>query len=113
MLAEASFVIHHGGAGTSEACLTAGRTQILVPRHLEQSMTARSLRARGVGFILSRDTNEELIAKTVQEVAADAAALERAVTLSREIAARGPRPGVAPIVGACEALLARSPAAVS
>jgi rhamnosyltransferase subunit B len=113
VLANAKFVIHHGGAGTSEACLTSGRPQVIFPRHLEQTMTARSLRALGAAIMVKRDMNEELVAKAVREFADNAAALDRATALSHEIAARGPRPGVAPIVAACEALLSRPRAAVS
>jgi rhamnosyltransferase subunit B len=107
VLAGSSFVVHHGGAGTSEACLTSGRPQVLFPRHLEQSLTARSLRTAGVAITIGRDTAVETMAKEIREFAENKAALGRAAALSHEIAARGPRPGVAPIVDACEELLAQ------
>jgi len=106
VLPDASVVIHHGGAGTAEACLAAGRPQLLFPRHLEQSMTGRALRDLGVGLALSHDSREEATAKTVREAAGDGAAQERAAALARDIEARGKRPGVAPIIAACEELLA-------
>jgi UDP:flavonoid glycosyltransferase YjiC (YdhE family) len=106
VLAEATLVIHHGGAGTSEAALAAGRPQIIFSRHLEQAMTARALNALGVGANLSRDAGEEAVVDLIRRAAADKPAAARAAARAADIAARGPRPGVAPIVDACEQLLA-------
>ena len=111
-LRDASFVIHHGGAGTSEACLTAGRVQILFPRHLEQSLTAAALRDQGIALVIGRNATEDAVAGAVKQAATDIAAIERAQRLAQTIAARGPRPGVAPIIAACEELLATRRAAI-
>ena len=108
VLAEASLIIHHGGAGTTEACLTAGRTQILFPRHLEQWMTAHSLRSLGAGIGIRSDVKEEDLVKTVHHVSGNRPTQEKAAAIAAQIAARGPRPGIAPILAACEELLARS-----
>jgi len=105
----ASFIVHHGGAGTTEACLAAGRSQILFPRHLEQWLTAHALRALGVGASLTREMTEETLVENIRKFANDAPTRARAGAVSTDIAARGPRPGVAPIVAACEELLSRSP----
>lgn len=40
-LARASLLIHHGGIGSLEDALVAGRPQLLLPRHLEQWLNAR------------------------------------------------------------------------
>lgn len=40
MMKTCSVIVHHGGAGTLETAALLGRTQLLVPRHLEQSMNA-------------------------------------------------------------------------
>lgn len=111
VLPDVRFVVHHGGAGTCEACLTAGRPQIVFPRHLEQTLSAGSLNALGVGVSAVREMDEAVMAGAVRKMAGDDAILERAVALSRDIAARGPRPGVTPIVDACEQLLRRPRAA--
>ncbi len=47
----ASCVIHHGGAGAVAVAAATGRPQLLVPRHLEHWLNARSLVRLGVGLI--------------------------------------------------------------
>lgn len=109
--AKARVVVHHGGAGTAEACLTAGRPQMIFPRHLEQTLTARALQSLGAGLYVPRDATDEMIAKALRKMATDDEMSARAAALSKDIAARGPRPGVTPIVDACESLLAGGRAA--
>lgn len=53
--AEASLIIHHGGIGTIEACLMLGRPQLLLTRHLEQSLNGSLTRSLGVGDTLKSD----------------------------------------------------------
>jgi hypothetical protein len=100
-----SAIVHHAGAGTTEACLAAGRAQVLFPQHLEQSLTTQALHGLGVGLRLTKEAAEDAIVAAVRQAATDAAMRERAAKLAATIAARGPRPGVAPIVAACEELL--------
>ena len=107
MMKIATVVIHHGGMGTTEACLAAGRPQMTVPRHLEQSMTARALRDAGIGFTINKDMPEEKIIEGIRSFAADKTLRERAASISAAIESRGARPGVAPIVDACEEMLGR------
>lgn len=45
----AALVVHHGGAGACHVAATAGRPQLLLPRHLEQELNARALERLGVG----------------------------------------------------------------
>src|SRR5690606_19468645 len=40
-LQRASMLIHHGGIGSLEEAAMAGRPQLLLPRHLEQSLNTR------------------------------------------------------------------------
>lgn len=47
-LARARLVVHHGGIGTIESCLAAGRPQLLLPRHFEQTLNAETLTRQGV-----------------------------------------------------------------
>jgi UDP:flavonoid glycosyltransferase YjiC (YdhE family) len=44
--------VHHGGIGTSVACLAAGLPQLLVPRGFDQPQTALRMRRLGVGTSL-------------------------------------------------------------
>ena len=113
VLPHVTAVLHHGGSGTTEACLTAGRAQILTPRHLEQGLTSRALRELGVGVTLAKDAAEDAVADTVKLVAKDAKSHERAIALAQQIAGRGPRPGIHPIIAACEELAARPRAAAA
>ena len=51
-LRAASLVVHHGGVGTIETCLAAGRPQFLLPRHFEQGLNAKALVRLGVARYL-------------------------------------------------------------
>jgi rhamnosyltransferase subunit B len=53
--AGATLVIHHGGIGTIEACLMLGRPQLLLTRHLEQSLNGSLTRSLGVADILQSE----------------------------------------------------------
>src|SRR5262245_1955694 len=46
--AQANLIIHHGGIGTVEACLMLGRPQLLLTRHLEQSLNGSLTRSLGI-----------------------------------------------------------------
>jgi hypothetical protein len=52
---EATLIIHHGGIGTTEVCLMLGRPQLLLTRHLEQSLNGSLTRKLGVGDTLKSD----------------------------------------------------------
>lgn len=112
VLREASFVIHHASLGTTEACLSAGRPQLVVPRDLEKALIANSLRALGVGFAIRREMKEDAIIETIRRFSNDKPSRERATAVAAEIAARGPSPGIGPIIAACEELLAAKRAVI-
>ena len=48
-VSEAAVVIHHGGVATAEAAVTGGRPQVVLPIHLEQFLTARTIVDLGIG----------------------------------------------------------------
>lgn len=48
VLGRCTLVVHHGGAGTCEAALAAGRYQLVIPRHGEGHKNAESLAEAGV-----------------------------------------------------------------
>ena len=53
--AEATLIIHHGGIGTTEACLMLGRPQLLLTRHLEQGLNGSLTRSLGVADTLKSE----------------------------------------------------------
>lgn len=52
-LEKATAVVHHAGLSTAEQALAAGRPQFLVPRYLEQALTAEAVAKLGCGVNLS------------------------------------------------------------
>jgi len=44
-----SAVLHHGGAGVTQAALAVGRPQVILPQYLEQELTGQALERLGVG----------------------------------------------------------------
>lgn len=54
VMGAASAVLHHGGVATSETALAIGRPQFVLPRYLEQSITANQLERLGCGVNLLR-----------------------------------------------------------
>ena len=65
VFAEATLIIHHGGIGTIEACLMLGRPQLLLTRHLEQSLNASLARSLGVADSLR---SEFTLAQAVTQI---------------------------------------------
>lgn len=59
-LPHARAILHHAGMGTLEAALGIGCPQILLPRHLEQSLNARNLAGAGIAALLTGDTVEAI-----------------------------------------------------
>ena len=54
-LQDATMILHHGGMGTLETALAMGCPQLLLPRHLEQSLNASNLRQRKIAEKLTGD----------------------------------------------------------
>jgi rhamnosyltransferase subunit B len=54
VLLRASMLIHHGGIGSLEEGLMAGRPQLLLPRHLEQSLNSQHMLASLPGSVCVR-----------------------------------------------------------
>ena len=107
-LRESTAIVHHGGVGTSEAVLAAGRPQLLVPRHLEQRLNTRAQMRLGAALaVLSPFTPEAakaalegLLSRSELYVAADA--------LSEKLALRDCGQSLAMIVEACESAAQQS-----
>jgi hypothetical protein len=67
-LAEATLIIHHGGIGTIETCLMLGRPQLLLTRHLEQSLNASLIRSLGVADTLRSEFTLAQAAAQIREM---------------------------------------------
>ncbi len=108
---EARAVVHHGGIGTTEVALGIGRPQVLLPRHLEQNLTARSLEALGLAVGLSGKFEPRTLARAVEQVLQEPAYGAQAQAFAQELQARGPVDNVARIVEGSREILARLGAA--
>jgi rhamnosyltransferase subunit B len=101
MLGQAAVVIHHGGAGTAQTVLAAGRPQVLVPHNLEQSLTAKLLADLGVAMTVSSTTTPDVEAQRIRQVVNDARFADNALTAAKRIHARPRRPALPAIVDYC------------
>lgn len=82
-------VIHHGGAGTTAACLRAGAPSILIPFFGDQAFWAARVQALGVGPapIPRAKLTTERLARAIQEAVTDEAQRRRAADLGATIRA--------------------------
>ena len=82
-------VIHHGGAGTTAAGLSAGKPSIVVPFHGDQPFWGRLIAGLGVGPkpIPRKKLSTEQLAKAIQEVVTNQEMRERAANLGSKIRA--------------------------
>jgi len=78
-----SLVIHHGGAGTSQAALRAGKPSIVVAHTAEQELWGRELKRLGVAStpILRKRTTASRIAAAINLVARSEHIAEKARSL--------------------------------
>src|SRR5262249_40928070 len=97
-------VIHHGGAGTAQTVLAAGRPQVIVPLNLEQSLTAKLLSDMGVATSVSSTTTPSTEAQRIRQLASDSRLVDNALTAAKRVHARPRRPALPAIVEYCLAL---------
>lgn len=103
-LARGRLVVHHGGIGTIEACLAAGRPQALLPRHFEQTLNAQVLVGQGVARRLPVPFSLAEAQTLLAESARSPDLLARAQDLAAALAGR---PGsLDALVAACRTLAA-------
>lgn len=89
VLARSSFLIHHGGIGTLEDALLAGRPQLLLPRHREQKLNTRRALDAGAGVCaLSPRATAERIRERLPSLLADTRAFAAAQATAARIHAR-------------------------
>lgn len=90
VLARHSLLIHHGGIGTLTEGLTAGRPQLLLPRHLEQDLNTQRALAIGAGiFGLARNADMDRVKVRLPGLLADRSAQAAAQAVATRIHERG------------------------
>ncbi len=99
----ASLVVHHAGIGTVEDCLALGRPQLLLPRHLEQSLNAANLKRLGIGVILSPSFSLAEGSRLVDEATSSGRLSERARDFAAGLVGRK-SDSIDRIVAHCEGL---------
>lgn len=104
-LAAASLVVHHGGIGTIETCLAAGRPQVLLPRHFEQTLNAAALTSLGVARVIPGGFTLADGRLTLGEAVASRDLRDRAETVATAVAALS-EGSCSAVVAACRTLAA-------
>ncbi|HSE76622.1 MAG TPA: nucleotide disphospho-sugar-binding domain-containing protein [Alphaproteobacteria bacterium] len=100
-LRETPMIVHHGGIGTTETALALGRPQIIMPRHLEQQLTAAALEELGVAIVLRGGITEAQVSEAVSRLSDGGHFAERARAFALELAAREQPDNIAHIADAC------------
>lgn len=103
----ASLVLHHGGIDTAQTALAMGRPQLLLPRYLDQHLTARALAELRVGKSLGKGAGRDVLAARLQVMATDAPLAERARARARLMRRRGLGDALDAASRAAQTLLAR------
>jgi hypothetical protein len=88
--AEATLIIHHGGIGTTEACLMLGRPQLLLPRHFEQGLNGSLTRSLGVADTLKSEFTLAQATAQIREMCCSPELAARAAEVALSIQPRKP-----------------------
>lgn len=88
-VANATVIVHHGGAGTTHHALASGRLQLFVPRVVDQRLSAKLVLTIGLGALARDSAKADKIAGGIHNVGTDRAWAEKAVAYAQEIRARG------------------------
>ncbi|HNT27480.1 MAG TPA: glycosyltransferase, partial [bacterium] len=97
-----SAIVHHGGAGTTQTAVRAGRPSVVVPHLMDQFFWGDLLYRRGMAPppIRRRRLTVEKLSHAIRQAASDPAMSERAATIGAQVAAED---GVARAVELIEA----------
>ena len=71
LLGECDLAIHHAGAGITAAMACAGVPMLMVPRHIEQSMTAQAAVRQGLGLMVAARSLGVELGPALKELLAD------------------------------------------
>jgi rhamnosyltransferase subunit B len=105
ILPRVSAVVHHASLNMSMAALVAGRPQLVLPRHLEQDLTARALEDLGTGRILGGRLTLGQIGQSLSELAQSPETAERSYRLATTLHARRSHGCLDHIVQGCHQLI--------
>ncbi len=89
VLPRVSAILHHGGLCTAEEAVMTGRPQLLLPRYLEQELTAQTLHRAGVAHYVSGRTTIQAVGQALHQVVADPRLAKQATALAQRIQQRG------------------------
>src|SRR5262249_8381472 len=98
-----SIMVHHGGIGTIEACLALGRPQVLVPRHLEQSLNCATLSVLGNSLRLSPSFLLSSARSLLIEAAHSKRLAQKAIEIAEKVSQR-PLESLDRIIAECDDL---------
>ncbi len=104
-IAQASVVIHHGGANTLQAALGAARPQVLVPRNRDQSVMADEAEDFRIAVRLANNASPQTVGETVRRVAMEPELLRNLNAYARLVRARGQHNALPRVIESCLALL--------
>jgi UDP:flavonoid glycosyltransferase YjiC (YdhE family) len=98
-------IVHHGGAGTTQSSLLAGRPSVVVAHMADQFFWGDELKRLGAaGKTLTRNSlSAATLAKGIEKVLGDSSMAERAASLGQQLAGEN---GVAKAIGLIEAAFA-------
>ncbi len=107
VLPGASLLLHHAGIATSYAGLAAGVPQVVLPRNLEQLITARALDEFKVAvpFSPERPPEPAKLTEVLEGVLTDTARQTAALQTARDIDRRRTDNPLEPVTAACRAYL--------
>ena len=105
MLARSAVIVHHGGS-MANAVAAAGRPQILIPQHLEQTTTAQQLARLGVGLVLLGNSAPEAAGRALKQILGERRFADNAAAFAQKLRERPPRPALPDIVACCRRHLA-------
>ena len=105
VLPQVSAVIHHASLNTASAALVAGRPQLVIPRHLEQDLTAKALHESGVGCVLGGRLTMQNVGQSLRALTEDSSCAANAHALAEELYQRGAAESLDPVVESCLDLL--------
>jgi rhamnosyltransferase subunit B len=106
ILPRVSAVLHHGGAGVTQAALAMGRPQVVLPQYLEQELTGQALERLGVGCKLTGVLKRSQVIEAITHAVADKAMRSKAIAIAEDIGRRQTPPLLPAIVQQSVALVA-------
>jgi len=105
VLPVSSVVLSHGGIGMVHAALAAGRPHIVAPRHMEASLTAKSLQSLGIGVRMDVPAGgASMVGATLIDIMRQDSLAERAAQMGSNLGAQPMADAMTKIVSYCNAL---------